>query len=183
VGLTCFRAVRIRIAQVWTTNLRPRRVGVGVTDGEKRRAVWDRSRGGRGTARVACATVACLQAGTVRIAAVVVRGAARAAEVLSRARGSFAGGRTPAVRAPDQGQSRSSFRRARRAWVTSLPAVCSSRRCSRLGVGLRQLAFQADQLGPGRQVLHHQRELGPGMVVSEGVVGEVAHACVLPGSD
>ena len=49
--------------------------------------------------------------------------------------------------------------------------------------GGRELAGQADQLGPAEQVLGDQRELEPGLVVLEGVVREVAHAGVLAGAD
>ena len=47
----------------------------------------------------------------------------------------------------------------------------------------RELAGEADELCPGEEVLGDQRGLKPGLVVLKGVVGEVAHAGVLPGSD
>ena len=47
----------------------------------------------------------------------------------------------------------------------------------------RELAGQADQLGPAEQVLGDQRDLEPGLVVLEGVVREVAHAGVLATTD
>ena len=52
-----------------------------------------------------------------------------------------------------------------------------------LGFGDREFAVQADQLGPGEEVLGDQRELEPGLVVLERVVREVAHAGVLAGAD
>ena len=51
------------------------------------------------------------------------------------------------------------------------------------GLCFGELAGQADQLGPGEEVLGDQRELEPGLVVLEGVVGEVAHAGVLAIAD
>ena len=52
-----------------------------------------------------------------------------------------------------------------------------------LWFGACDLAGQAEQLHPAEQVLGDQRELEPGLVVREGVVGEVAHAGVLAGTD
>ena len=50
-------------------------------------------------------------------------------------------------------------------------------------LGLGKLALEADEPGPAEQVLGDQRELQPGLVVSEAVVREVAHPGVLPGPD
>ena len=52
-----------------------------------------------------------------------------------------------------------------------------------LGLGDRELTVKADQLRPREEVLGDQRDLQPGLVVLEGVVGEVAHAGVLAGAD
>ena len=49
--------------------------------------------------------------------------------------------------------------------------------------GGREFAGQADQLCLAEQVLGDERGLKPGLVVLEGVVGEVAHAGVLAGAD
>ena len=51
----------------------------------------------------------------------------------------------------------------------------------RLGDG--ELAFEAEQPDPAEQVLGDQRELQPGLVVRERVVGQVAHAGVLAVAD
>ncbi len=52
-----------------------------------------------------------------------------------------------------------------------------------LGFGRGELAVEAEQLHPAEQVLGDERQLKPGLVVLEGVVGKVAHAGVLAGAD
>jgi hypothetical protein len=46
--------------------------------------------------------------------------------------------------------------------------------------GGRELTFEADELGPGEQVLGDQRGLEPGLVVLEGVVGRLRMPVSLP---
>ena len=51
------------------------------------------------------------------------------------------------------------------------------------GFGGGELAGQADQLGPGEEVVGNQRELEPGLFVLEVMVQEVAHPGVLAVAD
>jgi hypothetical protein len=52
-----------------------------------------------------------------------------------------------------------------------------------LGLGGCELAVEAQEPRPAEELLCDQRDLKPGLVVTEGVVWQVAHAGVLAGAD